>query len=179
MDDYDILANSDAIYLDACALVKIDVEEDPGSRISRILTYLSTIPVYTSFVGFGEFFNVVGKKETQKRIGVEGYLYSCRQLMIDFDMNKIQRVEPVDEKFEFIQLSKRLLAKYRNLGGGDVWHLMSVLELKRNISSTTFVSFEPKLLKAVLSEKINAVHGNKIDSELLARKLQSVNKMVG
>lgn len=184
MDNYEMLVNSNVLYLDANALPKIDnLDNNVGfaeeGRIIRILIYLSTIPVYTSFVGFGEFFNVIGKKKTQKIIGTEGYLFICRQLMIDFDKHKIHRVEPIEDKLQFIRLSKKLLPKYGNLGGGDVWHLMSAIELKSKFPSTTFVSFEPKLVNAALSENINAIDGNKIDSNLLSQKLRSVNKIVG
>jgi hypothetical protein len=55
MTPYELIANSDAIYLDTCVLVKIDAKEEPGSPFTRVLIYASKIPVSSSFVGFGEF----------------------------------------------------------------------------------------------------------------------------
>ena len=86
MTPYEELTNSDAVYLDTCALVKIDAKEEVGSGFTRVLTYFSRIPVYSSFVGFGEFIGVVGKNKFQADVGAEGFLFVCRQLMIDFDM---------------------------------------------------------------------------------------------
>ena len=95
MNPYEVIANSDAVYLDTCALVKIDAKEEPGSHLTRVLIYSSKVPVFSSFVGFGEFFSVVGKKTFQKVVGAEGFLFCCRKLMIDFDIKRIQRAEPV------------------------------------------------------------------------------------
>jgi len=56
------LAESVAVYVDACALAKISFEE-PGSTLVRCLIYMSTIPAYCSMVGLGEFVAVAGKKK--------------------------------------------------------------------------------------------------------------------
>jgi hypothetical protein len=39
MTPYELIANSDAIYLDTCALVKIDAKEELGSPFTRVLVY--------------------------------------------------------------------------------------------------------------------------------------------
>jgi hypothetical protein len=178
MTPYQLVANADAVYLDTCALVKIDAKEEDGSCFTRVLVYLSKIPVYSSFVGFGEFFSVVDKKEFQATVGTEGFLFICRQLMIDFDMKKIQRAEPVEDKFKFLQLGKILVSKYGHLGGGDVWHLMAALNLKNRIPKTTFLSFDCRLLSAAKSEGIEAVDGNGLDPNQLSEQLKVAKKSV-
>lgn len=65
-----MLAEADAIYLDACVLAKKDIEPGKESRLTFVLVYLSTIRIFVSHVGFGEFFKVAGQKQTQKRIGI-------------------------------------------------------------------------------------------------------------
>jgi hypothetical protein len=168
MDDYELIAESKALYLDACALAKIDVEEDLDSNLIRFLVYQPKIPVFSSFVGFGEFFNVVGKKETQKKMGVDGYLFSCRQLMIDFDYRTIKRAEPVGDRFKFLQLAQELLPKHGHLGGGDLWHLMAAIELKRDYPSVILLTFEAALIKAARSEGIGAVDCKGLNSHTMA-----------
>jgi len=179
MTPYEELSNSDAVYLDTCALVKIDAKEEVGSGFTRVLIYFSRIPVYSSFIGFGEFFSVVGKRKFQKAVGAEGFLFVCRQLMIDFDMKKIQRIEPIQDKFKFIQLAQDLLPKHGHLGGGDVWHLMAALNLKSLVPKTVFVSFEPALITAAQSEGLNAVDGNGLDPNQLSEQLNNAGKFIG
>jgi hypothetical protein len=179
MTPYEQLTNSDAVYLDTCALVKIDAKEEIGSGFTRVLIYFSRIPVYSSFVGFGEFFSVVGKKKFQAAAGAEGFLFACRHLMIDFDMKKIKRVEPIEDRFKFIQLAQVLLPKHGRLGGGDVWHLMAALHLKSRVPKTVFVSFEPALISAAQSEGLNAVDGNGLDPNRLSEQLKNAGKFVG
>jgi hypothetical protein len=178
MTAYEQITNSDALYLDTCLLVKIEAKEEPGSRFTRVLIYSSSIPVYSSFIGFGEFIGVVGKKKFQDVIGGEGFLFVCRQLMIDFDMKKIQRVEPIEDRVKFIQQAKVLLPKHGGLGGGDVWHLMSAINLKSRVPKTTFVSFEPALIAAALSEGLDAVDGNGLDPNQLSEQLKIAKKLV-
>jgi hypothetical protein len=170
MDDYELTAGARALYLDACTLAKIDVEEDVDSNLIRFLVYQPRIPVFSSFVGFGEFFNVVGKKETQRKIGVDGYLFSCRKLMIDFDQRTIKRAEPVGDRFKFLQLAQVLLPRHGHLGGGDVWHLMAALELKRDYPSVVLLSFEADLVKAARSEGIGAVDCKGLNSNTMAAR---------
>jgi len=179
MTPYKLIADSDAIYLDTCALVKIDAKEESGSPFTRALVYLSTVPVFSSFVGFGEFFSVIGKKKFQALAGAEGFLFCCRQLMIDFDMGKIQRAEPVGSKFEFITLADKLLPQHGHLGGGDVWHLMAALNLQSQVTKTTFVSFEPPLVQAALSEGLQAVNGAGLSAAGLLGLLKLLNKYIG
>ena len=88
MSPYKLLANSDAIYLDTCALVKIDLKEEPDSRFTRVLIYGGGVPIFSSFVGFGEFFSIAGKKKVQAIIGADGYLFCCRQQQLLFLSNQ-------------------------------------------------------------------------------------------
>jgi hypothetical protein len=75
MDDHAILANSEAVYLDACTLVKIEKAEEDRSCLVRLLVYGSSIPMFSSFIGFGEFLSVLGREE-RNMAGVDNYLYS-------------------------------------------------------------------------------------------------------
>jgi hypothetical protein len=93
------LACAGAVYLDASALPKIDIEEDAASRLVRCLIFMSRVPAYCSLVGFGEFVTVAGQKLTQSRIGATGYLHSCRALLVDMGMGKLRQVEPVADRF--------------------------------------------------------------------------------
>ena len=179
MNDYQIISKSDALYLDACDLPKIDIEiAGEEARLASILIYLSHIPVYCSFVGFGEFFNVAGKKLTQKRIGIAGYLFSCRALMNDQAMGQLRRVEPVDDKVKFIRLAQRLEAKFAQLGGGDVWHLMCAIQLQSLHQRITLFSFDADLVAAAKAENIQAVCGNGLNPDLLAEELKSHGKLL-
>jgi len=57
MSDYETIGESEALYLDACVLPKIDIEAaGEDARLTRILVYSSTIPVYSSFVAFRRIF---------------------------------------------------------------------------------------------------------------------------
>jgi hypothetical protein len=179
MTPYERLSSCDAVYLDTCALVKIDAKDEAGSAFTRALIYLSTVPVYSSFVGFGEFFCVVGKPQFQDTAWAEGFLFVCRQLMIDFDMGRIKRTEPVEDKFRFMQLAKVLLPKHGHLGGGDVGHLMAALQLKSQVSKTIFVSFDHRLIAAAEAEGLEAVDGNGLDSNQLSAQLKASKKALG
>lgn len=180
MTDYEIIGQSNALYLDACVLAKIDLEPaDEDARFTRILVHLSRIPVFYSFVGIGEVFRVAGKKKQQGHIGIPAYLFSCRALMNDAAQRKWQRVEPVDDKRRFIQLAERRVEKYSSLGGGDIWHLMAALNLQRKHDALVVFSFDKKLVKAVQSEKLRAVCGVKLDPDKLADELKRNGKLVG
>lgn len=179
MTPYELVANANAVYVDTCALVKIDAKEEQGSSFTRVLVYLSKIPVYSSFVGFGEFIGIVDKKKFQATVGAEGFLFICRQLMIDFDKKKIQRAEPVEDRFRFLQLAQILLPKYGHLGGGDIWHLMAALNLKNRIPKTTFLSFDRGLISSAQSEGMDAVDGNGLDPNQLSEQLKVAKKSVG
>jgi len=180
MSDYEIISKSEALYLDACVLPKIDIETGgEEARLARILIYMSCIPVYCSFVGFGEFFHVAGKKLSQKNIGIAGYLFSCRSLMMDQDIGRLRRVEPGEDKTKFFQLAQRLEAKYSLLGGGDIWHLMAAIELQSGNQQITLFSFDRKLVSAAKAEGIQAVCGNGLDPDLVVEELQRNGKFLG
>lgn len=170
MNDYELIAKSAAIYLDANVVVKIDNEES-GSPFSRIL-FASLIPIYCSYVVLGEFFKVIGSKRKQKDIGVMGYLYICRQLMNEIKIGKIKIAEPVNDKIQFFEQAERLLKKYGQLGGGDIWHLMAALHLKEKINSTTFVSFDSDTVEAAKSEGLSAIDCNNLNSSELLNTLK-------
>jgi hypothetical protein len=180
MRDYQVISESEALYLDACVLPKIDIEEiaSKQARLTRILIYLSSIPVYCSFVSFGEFFNIAGKKRTQKRIGIAGYLFSCRALMIDQAMGKLLRAEPIEDKVQFLQLAQRLGAKFSQLGGGDVWHLMSAIQLQSRHRLTTLFSFDRNLVSAAKCEGIRAVYGSGLEPNLVVEELRKNGKLL-
>jgi hypothetical protein len=177
MSGYTTLANSDAIYLDTSALAKIEKEEGESSRLVRLLVYGSTIPIFTSSVGFGEFIGIIGREEKNMG-GAGGYLYHCRQLMVDFDMQKIRRAEPVPDRFQFVQLADQLASKHSKLGGGDLWHLLAVLELRQTYWATTLLSYDKDLIEAAQSEKIQCVDGCNVLPEILVEELKAVHKWV-
>ena len=180
MTDYQIIVQSNALYIDACALPKIDIETTGHeAQLTRLLVYLSQIPVFCSFVGFGEFFHVAGKKATQRHIGISGYLFSCRALMIDVAQGKLHRAEPVEDKLRFFQLAQRLEKKFSSLGGGDIWHLMSALELQRQYDDLAVFSFDNGLVKAAKSEGLDAVNGVTLDPDQLAEELKRNGKLLG
>lgn len=179
MNKYKKIVNADAIYLDTCVFVKIDAKEEMGSNFSRALVYFSEIPIYSSFVAFGEFISVVVKKDFQKSAGTDGFLFVVRQLMMDFDKNKIKRIEPIEDKFKFVQLSQKLLEKHSRLGGGDVWHIMAALNLKNQIPNMAFVSFDAKLVKAANTQGLTAIDGNGLDPNHLSEELQNAGKFIG
>lgn len=178
MTAIEALASASAVYLDASALPKIDIEEDPSSRLVRCLIYMSRVPAYCSLLGFGEFVTVAGKKVTQSRIGVEGYLYSCRALLVDLGVGKLRQIEPVADRFQFIQLSQALLSRNSGLGGGDLWHIMAALELRKTFSPVAFLSFDKGLVKAAVAEGLVAVYGHDIDTDSLIQELTSQDKWI-
>ena len=170
MTAIEALASASAVYLDASALPKIDIEEDPSSPLVRCLIYMSRVPAYCSLVGFGEFITVAGKKLTQSRIGAEGYLYSCRALLVDFGMGKLHQIEPVADRFQFIQVARGLLSRHAGLGGGDLWHIMAALELRKALSPVAFLSFDKGLVKAAMAEGLVAVYGHDVDTDSLIQR---------
>ena len=173
MSECETIAESSAIYLDASALAKIDIEEDASSRLVRILIYLSRIPVYCSLVGFGEFVSVAGKKLTQARIGSAGYLYGCRALLVDLEMGKLRLVEPVADRFQFIREAEDILSRHASLGGGDLWHIMAARQLAKDHVPATLFTFDRDLVEAAAAEGLRAVSGFAVDPEALVRELTS------
>ena len=139
---------------------------------------MSRVPAYCSLLGFGEFVTVAGKKLTQSRIGAEGYLYSCRSVLVDFDMGKLRQVEPVADRFQFIQLAQQLLSRHSGLGGGDLWHIMAALELRNTVSPVVVLSFDKGLVKAAEAEGLVAVYGYDVDTDSLIQELTSQGKWI-
>ena len=170
-----MLASSNAIYLDASVLPKIEIEEDPKS-VARILIFGSLIPIFCSRVGFGEFIAVMGRRPTQARIGTAGYLYVCRALLKDFEIGKLRWAEPVPDKPPFIRLAEELLSRHSSLGGGDLWHMMSTLQLNSTNPPATLFSFDRDLVKAATSEGLRAVDGNAVDPGALVRAMTAQGK---
>lgn len=180
MDDNKLVAMSDAIYFDTSALVKIDKEEGDSSRLVRALVYGSTIKAFSSYVGFGELIGKFGQKGTQKYLGgTIGFLYHCRGLMFDFEIEKIRRIEPPRDKVDFIRNAQCLCAKHGKLGGGDIWHLMSVSSLLQEYPSAVLFSYDNNLVEAASDEAIRAVYGNNLEIMTLINELKSLNKWIG
>jgi hypothetical protein len=121
---------------------------------------------------------IFGKKKVQKRIGLENYLYYCRSLMKDFEVNKINRVEPPNDRYQFIKIASRIISRHSKLGGADIWHLMATLELQRLYSSTVLFSYDKKLVTAASLENIIAVYGKNLIPEILIDKLKMNNKWI-
>jgi hypothetical protein len=178
MNTYEIIAKSDAIYLDTSALIKINKEEGDSSNFMRVLIYGSSIEFFASWIAFGEFIGIFGKRELQKKIGQSNYLYYCRSLMKDFDIGKIHRTEPPEDPFQFFKISEDMLSRHEKLGGGDIWHLMTVEELKKSFPSALLLSYDKKLVKAAELENIMAVNGNNLVPEMLIKQLQFNNKWI-
>jgi hypothetical protein len=176
---YSVLAESSAIYLDASALPKIDIEEDLVSGLTRCLIYFSHIPTFCSMVGFGEFVGAAGRKEKEGKIASDGYLYSCRALLVDVEMGKLQMVEPPADRFEFITAARPLVAKYSHLGGGDIWHLLCAAQLSAQHPPATFLSFDKKLCSAATAEGLRVVYGHDLQRELLIAELRAKGKWSG
>ena len=131
INPYESIVKSEAIYLDTNALMKIDHNEGNSSNLTRLF-YQSRIKFFLSWIAFGEFIKVLGTREKQSEIGLMNYLYCCRSLMKDFDIGKIKRAEPAEDRFQFFKISVELLSRHSKLGGGDIWHLMAVNELKNH-----------------------------------------------
>jgi hypothetical protein len=178
MNPYEIIAKSDAIYLDTSALIKINKEEGDSSNFVKLLIYGSTIKFFASWIAFGEFIGIMGKRKLQKKIGPRNYLYYCRSLMKDFEIEKIHRAEPPEDRFQFIRLSEQILSRHAKLGGGDIWHLMTVLELKKKIPAVILLSYDKNLVKAAQMENIMAVNGQKLVKEILIEQLKYNNKWI-
>ena len=180
MNEYETLAQSDSIYLDTSALAKIEKFEGNSSQLVNLLVYGSTLPKFSSYVAFGEFIGILGRRDVQQSIGgTIGYLFRCRRLMAEvFDIQKIRRAEPVQDRFQFVRLAEQLWTKYSKLGGGDIWHLMAVLELQQTNSAVALLTFDEDLAKAARSEKIQTVYGVNLKPEFLIEALRSKSKWI-
>ena len=138
MSPEQVLAEAGAVYLDSSALVKLAIAEPPGDREMRVL-YMSTVPLYTSSVGFGEMIGCLGRKPKQNDIGgPEGFLFGVRMILMDFQVGKLRTAEPPESRFEFARMTQDSIAIQASLGGGDLWHSMAARELARTCSSTVF-----------------------------------------
>lgn len=178
MDPYELIIKSNSIYLDTSALIKIYKEEGDSSNLMRLLVYGSTLIFFSSWIAFGEFIGIFGKKELQRKIGPTNYLYNCRSFMQGFDIEKIHRAEPPEDRFHFIKLSEQILSRHAKLGGGDIWHLMTVVELKKSFPSAMLLSYDNKLVNAAEIENIMAVNGKKLVPEMLIERLKYNNKWI-
>lgn len=98
--------------------------------------------------------------------------------MNDQAMGKLRRVEPFEDKVQFIQLAQRLEGKFAKLGGGDVWHLMSAIQLQSQHQRTTLFSFDADLISAARSEGIQAVCGNDLRPDLVIEELKKTGKLL-
>lgn len=176
MNNYEMLTQSAALYLDTSVLVKIDAKEEAESRFVRLLVYCSGLPVYCSAIGFGELVGVLGQKRFQRNIGPDGFLFRCREFMKETETGKIRRVEPPEDRGKFVVLANRLLPKYGHLGGGDVWHLMSALSLNEKAPGTAFLSFESRLVQAALTENLSAVNPSGMDADTLVCELKRIGR---
>ena len=170
-----VLAESDAIYLDASALPKIDLESDGGHGI-RLLLLVGRIPLFCSVVALGEFFAVAGRRKTQAKIGVSGYLYTVRDFLIDIEMNKLRYVEPVADRRAFTVLCDDLVSRHSALGGADIWHIMAAMNLQRRYKRVTMLTFDQRLAAAAAAEGMHSVYGQPIQAEALVAALTSCGK---
>jgi|GEM_PF-4196256 len=178
MNPYETIGKSDAIYLDTSALIKVNKDEGGSSNFMKLLIYCSTIKFFASWIAFGEFIGIFGKRELQNTIGQRNYLYCCRSLMKDFDIEKIRRTEPPEDSFQFFKISIDILSRHAKLGGGDIWHLMTVAELKKSFPSALLLTYDKKLVKAAEMEKIMAINPENLVPEMLIEQLQINNKWI-
>jgi hypothetical protein len=173
-----MIARAEAVYLDASALIKINIVEPPGDNAVRLI-YISHIPCYTSQIAFGELISYFSRRNKQHEIGgPAGYLFNVRAAMIDFEMKKIRVVEPRQDKLSFIRLAERLLQQHGKQGGGDVWHLMTTLELQRRYPATILLTFDQKLVSAAKYENIAAVYGHDLKTEALVAELKAAGQWI-
>src|SRR3990170_9055726 len=96
-----MLAEADAVYLDASTLVKLTICEShaPGENAARILVFGSQVTCFSSLVGFGEVVSCLGRKKKQVAIGgPSGYLISIRNVTKDFETGKIKPAEPPESR---------------------------------------------------------------------------------
>jgi hypothetical protein len=174
-DPHVTLATAEAIYLDACALVKIEKhDEGVSTNVMNVVVYWSTIPVFVSWVAFGEFVSVLGRIT---KSNVEGYLSHCRNLMFDIDhLRNIHRAEPTENPVEFRYLAGQLTGKYAKLGGGDLWHLLTVYELQKTHPGVGFLTYDGCLVKAARAEGLNVIDGKALVLDNLGKELQARHK---
>ncbi len=184
MDNYTLLFNCNSLYLDTCALVKVEFDEGLTSNLSRFLAFGTQLEIYSSYLAFGEFVGVSGRKETKEKVITSvDYIAVCRRLMIDFDMNAIKRFEPFKigqkERINFQNQANSLFSKYPKLGGGDLWHLLAAIKLKKEQPCSCFLTFDKKLLDVALQEGVRTLDGNSMDVMVVEAKFRTAGKLKG
>lgn len=185
MDNYSLLLSCGSLYLDACALVKIEFEEGLSSNLARFLTFGTKFEIYSSYLALGEFVGGTGKKEKKDKVITSvGYLAVCRRLMIDFEMNAIKRFEPFDiglpkDRIDFQNQATDLYFKYPKLGGGDLWHLIAARRLQKEHSLAGFLTFDKKLVAAATKEGLRVLDGNAMSVTVVESKLKTAGKLKG
>jgi hypothetical protein len=121
------------------------------------------------------------KEEKEKVISSVDYLATCRRLMIDFDMNTIKRFEPFEngpkERIDFEKHAASLFAKYPNLGGGDLWHLIAAIRLTKENPNSGFLTFDKKLSGAASQEGVRSFDGSLMDLAMLEVKFKAAGKV--
>jgi hypothetical protein len=155
-----------------------------SSNLVRFLAFGTQLEIYSSYLAFGEFVGVSGRKEEKEKvISSVDYLAICRRLMIDFDMNTVWRFEPFEtgpkERIDFQNQATSLFAKYPNLGGGDLWHLMAAIKLTKEKSTSGFLTFDKKLFRAASEKGVRALDGNSMDVRIVESKLKGAKKLKG
>lgn len=71
MDTYTLLVSCDSLYLDTCALVKIEFEEGLSSNLARFLAFGTQLEIYSSYLAFGEFVGVSGTQGRKRESDLE------------------------------------------------------------------------------------------------------------
>lgn len=178
MKSNQLISTVESIYLDTSVLMKIIKEEEKSNFIRALIYGSSGIKFYSSFVAFGELVSKLGRREIQDKIGARGFIFYCRLLMKDIDYEKIIRIEITNDSFTFLEITEKLLSRYDKIGGADIWHILSVLELIRFSKSVCFISFDKELVKIAKLENINAIDGSKINPDLVYKELKFQNKWI-
>ena len=93
-------------------------------------------------------------------------------------MQKVRRAEPVRGRFQFVQLADQMLSRHARLGGGDIWHLLAVLELQQTYSATTLLAYDKDLVETAQQENIQAVDGSNLVPEILIEELKASHKWI-
>lgn len=182
-DPHSIVAAADAIYLDACALVKLakmegDETNDESRTMSLLLISGEVSPLYTSRVGLGETLGRWGEGDVQREMGLGLYLFVVRTLFLGEKRGKLKLVEPSEDRLTFLKDADRLGRNYGNLGGADLWHLMSAIELNRSAKEICFLSYDRKLVSAAEEEGMTAIDGKTLQPEPLMEAMQAAAKFV-
>ena len=62
------------------------------------------------------------------------------------------------------------------IGGGDLWHVLSAVDLRRRGADVSLLAYDDGLLKAAGAENITVVDGRRLKPERLLSALQKVGK---